>query len=77
MVAAATDALRDFTLADGFVRDFDADFLGGFLLNLGGFLLNLGGFLLNRGDLAAATCRLCPFFGAFDFALVLVAISLT
>ena len=63
MVAAATDALRDFTLADGLVRDFDVDFLGAFLLN--------------RGDLAAATCRLCPFFGAFDFALVLVAISLT
>ena len=63
MVAAATDALRDFTLAEGFVRDFDVDFLGAFLLN--------------RGDLATATCRLCPFFGAFDFALVLVAISLT
>ena len=63
MVAAAADALRDFTLADGFVRDFDADFLGGFLLN--------------RGDLASRTCRLGAFFGAFDFALILVAISLT
>jgi len=70
VVAAATDALRDFTLADGFVRDFDADFLGG-------FLLNLGGFLLNRWDLASRTCRFGAFFGAFDFALIFVAISLT